>query len=145
MSDTEWRIRFWNEEAEKRTRRGDELTASGKHDEAKSAYWSAASALSTVRENTHDAAKRLLIDRSRAMLSILGGEPHIGERIAAKQIADGIKSEATAAEFRAIIRLAWKAQGITAKGDRASSDAFAAQRRRVRASLVIPATKDGAS
>lgn len=145
MSDTEWRIRFWNEEAEKHTRRGDELTASGKHDEAKSAYWNASRALSTVLDYTHDSAKHLLINRSRAMLAILGGEPHTGEQIAAKHIAEGIESEVTAAEFRAIIRLAWKAQRITAKGDRASSDAFAAQRRRVRASLVIPATKDSES
>lgn len=138
MSDTEWRIRFWNDEALKHTSRGDSLTASGEHDEAREAYWRASQALKTVSENTHNESEVAIIERSRAMLMILGGQPHVGEQIAAKQIAKGVASKQLAAEFRAIVRLAWKAQGITAKGDRAASDAFAAQRRRVRAALAVP-------
>lgn len=126
---------FWHRRAMGYAEAGDALLAENKLDEARDKYRRAAQ--DEVIATNHAATEhtRLVLRRSTASLWILAGSPGEAERIAMKEIAGGIESAELRAEFRTIIRDAWKAEGITAKSDRAESDAFVVQRRRVRAGI----------
>lgn len=144
MSEDDWKGPFWHKTAMDHANRGDELVAEGKCDEARSEYTQAARAEESAAKYARDLS-RVVLMRSVATLWILAGFPWEAESIAMKELAKNIESGQLRAEFRTIIRDAWKAQGITAKGDRAESDAFVMQRKRVRAGIKRMLAKDGAA
>lgn len=144
MSRDNWELPFWRERATSHAAQGDALSADGKLEEAMGYYRQAASDEESAAGHARNELTRIVVMRSAATLWILAGHPRAAERIAMQEIAKGIEYDELRAEFRAIIRAAWKAQGFTAKSDRAESDAFVVQRKRVRTGIKrMLATKNG--
>lgn len=136
----------WHRRAMEHAEAGDAFVAENKLDEARAEYRQATQDEALAVKHVSNEHTRLVITRSLASLWILAGLPEEAERIAMKEIAKGIESAELRAEFRTIVRDAWKAQGITAKSDRAESDAFVVQRKRVRAGIkrMLAAQNGGA-
>lgn len=116
------------DQADAALREGDEKRAACLYKEA--AYYEL-EALAYARDNL----SRAVLSRSAATLGLQGGGAARAESIVLKALAEDPPSDEMRAELRAVLRAAWKAQGITAKSDRAIADTFVMQRRGIRTAL----------